>query len=303
MVTSDELQKAMQLLEASANYKILRRLEIEKHPRLSGNPVNGKAKIGLCLDTETTGFKYEEDKIIELGIVVFEYEMESCEITRIIGRYSGFEDPGIPLSPEVIKVTGITDDMLAGQAFDDEAVNAMARQANLVLAHNSKFDRPFIERRFPAFTSLPWACTLSQIDWAAELVTSRTLEYLLYKCGGYFIDAHRACNDAEGLLGLLLEDLPDSGAPVFKTLMETARKTTTRIHAIGSPFDSKDLLKERKYRWSDGANGKPKCWWIDVPSEQESEELAFLSESVYMGDTSSVVLSRINAYSRFSVRE
>ncbi len=302
METSEELQKALQLLEASADYKVLRRLDIEKHRRLTGNPVNGKAKIGLCLDTETTGFKYEEDKIIELGIVVFEYEMESCEITRIIGRYSGFEDPGIPLSLEVIKVTGITDDMLAGQAFDDEAVNALARQANLVLAHNSQFDRPFIERRFPSFASLPWACTLSQIDWAAELVTSRTLEYLLFKCGGYFIDAHRAYNDAEGLLGLLLEDLPDSGAPVFKTLMETARKTTTRIHAIGSPFDSKDLLKERNYRWSDGSKGKAKCWWKDIPTEQESEELVFLGESVYGGDTSSVVLTRINAYSRFSGR-
>ncbi len=303
MSIAETLQEAIQLLQASSNYKVLRKLDVERHPRLTGSPVNGKAKIGLCLDTETTGFKYEEDKIIEVGIVAFEYDVETREITRIIGRYSGFEDPGAPLSPEVIKVTGITDDMLAGRSFDNDEVNTLAAQANCVFAHNAKFDRPFIERRFPAFASLPWACTLSQIDWAAELVTSRTLEYLLFKCGGYFIDAHRAYNDAEGLLGLLLEDLPDSGAPVFKTLMETARKPTTRIHAIGSPFDSKDLLKERKYRWNDGANGKPKCWWLDVPSEQESEELSFLSESVYGGDTSSVVLSRINAYCRFSERE
>ncbi|ANA41738.1 DNA polymerase III subunit epsilon (plasmid) [Geobacter anodireducens] len=303
MNANNELDKALQVLESSGDFKILRRLDIDKDPRLSGSRVPERAKIGLCLDTETTGFRFPDDKIIEVGLVAFEYDMVSCEITRVIDRYSAFEDPETPLTPEVIKVTGITDEMLKGKRFDDDMVNALVKRADLVIAHNAAFDRPFIERRFPAFESLPWACSLSQIDWAGEFITSRPLEYLLFKCGGYFIDAHRALNDAEGLLGLLVEDLPDSGVPVFKTLLAAARQTTSRIQAVGAPFESKDTLKQRNYRWNDGTNGKPKCWWKDLPTEQESEELAFLGEFVYGGNTSSVVISRINAYSRFSGRE
>ena len=92
-----------------------------------------------------------------MGIVAFEYNPVTAEIIRVVGRYSGFEDPGYPLSDEVREITGITDDMVAGQAFDDDQVNALAQQATLVIAHNAAFDRPFVEKRFPVFAELAWA--------------------------------------------------------------------------------------------------------------------------------------------------
>lgn len=144
---------------------------------------------------------------------------------------------------------------------------------------------------------------MSQIDWAAEFITSRTLEYLLYKCGRRFIDAHRALNDSDGLLGLLLENLPNSGKPVFATLLEKARERSSRLHAIGAPYDMKDVLKGRGYRWQDAANGKPKYWWREVPETSEAEELHFLAENVFPGgNTESVTITRIDALSRFSQR-
>jgi DNA polymerase-3 subunit epsilon len=300
MMNTLEAEIAVTALQATGNYRVLRRLDLENDPRLARRR-SVESLIGLCLDTETTGFDYQQDRVIELGLVAFEYNPESGEISRILDRYSGCEDPGRPLSEEVKLVTGISDELLQGQRLDDDRVEALARQASLVIAHNAAFDRKFVEARFPVFAGLPWACTLAQIDWQRELISSRTLEYLLYRYG-YFIDAHRAVNDAEGLLGLLLEKLPRTGTPLFRELLARSRETTARISAVGSPFDSKDRLKARGYRWSDGNNGRSKAWWIEIIGEAVDEEMAFLAGIYPRGDTSAVELVMVNACDRFSVR-
>lgn len=298
-----EAEIAVTALHATGDYLVLRRLDLERETRFTRKPAEG-SRIALCLDTETTGLSHAADTIIEMGIIAFEYNPATAEIIRATGRYAGFEDPGFPLSDEVREITGITDEMVAGHAFDDDLVNALAEQASLVIAHNAAFDRPFVERRFPLFADRSWACSMAQINWQAERITARSLEYLLYKCGGWCINAHRAMDDAEGLLGLLLGNLPVSGAPIFKALLDRANETTSRVYAVGAPFDTKDLLKQRGYRWNDGSTGGCKAWWRDVPQRSEQEELAYLAQEIYPGgNTASVAISSIDAYSRFSVRE
>jgi DNA polymerase-3 subunit epsilon len=298
-----DIEIAIATLLSSGDFVVLRKIDLARDHRFSGKSVPG-FRTGLCLDTETTGLDHTQDRIIELGIVAFEYDPETGAIIRIIGRYSGFEDPGVPLSEEIIQITGITDEMVTGQAFDDGQVEGLAKKASLVIAHNAAFDRKFVEARFPVFTNVPWACTVSQINWQAERISSRTLEYLLYKCGGYCINAHRALDDTEGLLGLLLGRLPVSDTPIFKALLETAAEVSAKICAVGAPFDKKDALKQRGYRWNDGSRGGTKGWWVSVPLAQEADELAYLAEEIYPGgNTASVEISRIDAYTRFSVRD
>ncbi|HZV81816.1 MAG TPA: 3'-5' exonuclease [Geobacteraceae bacterium] len=298
-----EAEIAVTALHSTGEFMVLRRLNLERDNRFTGKPIKG-GSIGLCLDTETTGLDHGRDRIIELGIVAFEYDPQSGDISRIIDRYNGFEDPGEPLSREVKEITGINDEMLAGRKLDDEKVLELAGRAALVIAHNAAFDRKFVEDRFPAFAGIPWGCSVSQIDWQAERISSRSLEYLLYKCGGYCINAHRALDDAEGLLGLLLCRTPVSDRPVFGELLKNAQAVTSRICAVNAPFDRKDLLKQRGYRWNDGGRGGCKGWWVNVPSELEPEELAYLARDIYpSGNTSAVDVERIDPLARFSVRE
>jgi len=298
-----EAEIAITALHATGEFKVIRKLNLERDSRFTKKPVQG-AKVGLCLDTETTGLDHAVDKIIELGIVAFEYNPLTAEIIKVTERYNGFEDPGQPLPTEITEITGISDEMLAGQLFDDERIIALADKATLVIAHNAAFDRKFIERRYPLFIKLPWACSMTQIDWSRERISSRSLEYLLYKCGGYCINAHRAQDDAEGVLGLLLGNLPLNEAPIFKTLLKASGEVTTRITAVGAPYDKKDLLKQRGYRWNDGANNGCKGWWIDVPHYLEQEELNYLAGDIYPGgNIGSVDINRIDAFDRFSVRE
>lgn len=296
-----EAEIAVTALHASGNFQVLRKVNLEQDTRITRRTVPN-SRIGFCLDTETTGLDHSQDKVIELGIVAFEYDPATAAIIRIIGGYSGFEDPGFPLSTETTEITGITDAMVQGQAFDDEQVNRLAEQATLVIAHNAAFDRKFVESRFPAFARVPWACTVNQINWQAERISTRVLEYLLFKFG-WFIHAHRALNDAEGVLGILLENLPVSGTPIFRALLDTYEGVTSKICAVGAPFDKKDVLKQRGYRWNDGAQGC-KAWWISVPGDLENDELAWLASEVYpRGIPDGVEIGRVTAIDRFSVRE
>lgn len=298
-----EAEIAVAALHSTGEFLVLRRLNLATDSRFTLKPVKG-ACIGLCLDTETTGLDYTTDKIIELGIVAFEYDPDTAKIIRITDRYNGFEDPGYPLPREIVDITGITDAMLAGQSFAADRVSALAASASLVIAHNAAFDRKFVEKRFPEFAALPWACSVTQINWTAEKIASRSLEYLLFKCGGWCINAHRALEDAEGVLGLLLGQLPVSGVPIFRALLDRAFETTTKIYAVGTPFETKDALKQRGYRWNDGSRGDCKAWWTTVAADYEQQELAYLAADIYPGgNTNNVVIRRIDARARFSIRE
>jgi len=144
-----EAEIAITALHATGDYLVLRKINLEQDSRFS-HKAGQETRIGLCLDTETTGLSHRDDRIIELGIVAFEYDPDTAQIIRVVGRYNGFEDPGVPLSREVVEITGITDAMLLGQHLDDEQVGRMAEQASLVIAHNAAFDRPFVEARYPA---------------------------------------------------------------------------------------------------------------------------------------------------------
>jgi DNA polymerase-3 subunit epsilon len=60
------------------------------------------------------------------------------------------------------------------------------------------------------------------------------------------------------LLEVLAFELPIIGAPALALLLETARKRTIRVRAEQSPFELKDSLKYRGYKWPDGSDGRPK---------------------------------------------
>jgi DNA polymerase-3 subunit epsilon len=72
-----------------------------------------------------------------------------------------------------------------------------------------------------------------------------------------------------------------------------------RIFAENSPFDMKDHLKVRGYRWSDGSDGRPKCWWIEVGEDGLDDELHYLRAEIYRYPDVDPPIRRLTAFDRF----
>jgi len=286
---------AVKLLDAHPDYKIIRRIT----PRKSFAENNGRAlSRGVVVDTETTGTDSTKDAIIELGMVLFEYDPETGIAYNVLGTLDQLEEPGFPIPPESTAVHGITDLMVAGKKISDSDVEQFLNGVSLVIAHNAKFDRVFLEKRLPIFESMPWACSFAQIDWGGEGVGSAKLDYIAYQFG-LFYDAHRAEVDCFALLEVLQRPLPKSGDLVLKVLLRSLSLKSYTIFALGSPFETKDVLKARSYRW----DGDKKCWHITVTGDELlKDEVSWLKTNVYNSRAAKVEIEVQNCLSRFSNR-
>lgn len=293
-----DLERIAALLEASEDYRVLRRLRARDVFRA---PDGQAIKIGVVLDTETTGLSDTEDRVIELGMVAFEFAPGTGQIYRVLRRFDAFQDPGFPIPPEITVLTGITDAMVAGTAIDPAQVAAFVADAAVIIAHKADFDRRFSERVWPVFETKAWACSLTEVDWLAEGFDGTRLAYLLAGCG-WFHAGHRADEDCLALLEILAAPLPRTGEPGLKRLLDTARRATVRIWATDAPYEVKDALKARGYRWNDGADRRPRAWWRDVPEAAADAEVAFLKTAIYPTADAEPMRQRITAFIRHSLR-
>ena len=69
----------------------------------------------VAFDLETTGLSSLHDTIIEIGAAI----MKGNEV---LSTFQTFVDPHRPLQPKIVDLTGITDQMLAGQPDISEAL-------------------------------------------------------------------------------------------------------------------------------------------------------------------------------------
>lgn len=297
MTSSPEQLEAMaQTLEASGDYRVIRRLR----SRLGEIPPPGvPVRNGLVVDVETTGLDPRRHEIIELAMTPFSYGLDGTVF--VVGEsFQSLRQPSEPISPEITAITGITNAMVEGQVIDLDAVARFVAPASLVIAHNAAFDRRFLERFSDLFSTKPWACSLSQVDWAAEGYEGVKLAYLA-QAAGFFYDRHRAMHDCLATLELLALTLPRSGVTGLSRLLEAARMPTWRIWAENSPYDLKEVLKARGYRWNGDGGPSPRAWYIDVLDGQHETELHFLKTEIYLREVE-LMVRRVDAHDRFSDR-
>lgn len=267
-------------------------------PRDVFGPIGDDIKIGVITDVETTGLDHAADKVIQLGAVRFAYDGQG-RVGAVQRTLDALIDPGRPIPPEITKLTGITDDMVAGKTLDPGAVGEVLDGAAVVIAHNAAFDRKFCEPLDERFRPLCWACSVEQIPWADYSIRSKALDYIAFRYG-LFYDAHRALDDCTALLEILSRPIPGGdGATGLKVLLDNARRPMMRVWAIDSPYGLKDGLKAAGYSWSDGSGGRPKAWFKDVPADEAEDEMARLRREFFARPRA----DRLNVFDRFSERE
>lgn len=294
--TADELERMAATLERSGAYRVLRQLA----PLASRTPPEGlRTRMGLFVDTETTGLDPARDEIIELAVVPFTYGLDG-EIYSLGEPFQQLRQPTKPIPAAITAITGIDDAMVEGRSIDAAEVAAFAAPAALVIAHNAAFDRKFLERYSEVFNTKPWACSMCEIDWAAEGYEGTKLAYLA-AAAGFFYERHRAAHDCLAAVELLARRHSVRGRTGLSQLLDRARTASWRIWAENSPFDLKDVLKARGYRWNGEQSGAPRAWYIDVDDAARAAEEDFLKSEIYRGEID-LLVRRIDAYDRFSDR-
>ena len=284
-------------LRQSQEYRVLRRLA---RRQIYDRPLPKNAKIGLLVDCETTGLNPHSDTIIELGLVRFAYT-PSGVVLGPLAAYQSFQDPGRPIPAPITHMTGITDVMVKDRCIDRRRVGDYIDAADLIIAHNAAFDRRFCERFHPGFIEKPWACSQTQVPWSQEAIEGTKLFYISVQMGFWF-EGHRAEDDCYGLLEILEMPLPVSGRTALSRLLEAARRPTFRVWALGAPYEIKDALRERGYRWNIGEDGRPRAWHREVDAEKVEAERDFL-DGLGFPDLIEPLVMEVDAYLRFSDRQ
>ena len=86
----------------------------------------------ICLDTETTGLNPLEDQIIDLGVIAVERIRDELYIRDEINALIKLKDPLKKLSPDIVNLTHITDEMLDKPG------------KKLIATYNAQFDLSFL---------------------------------------------------------------------------------------------------------------------------------------------------------------
>jgi DNA polymerase-3 subunit epsilon len=282
-------------LEQHADYRVQRRLK----PRLQW-PAATHSDITrvVVLDTETTGLDASKEVIIELALLRVDIDNRTGLPAGEVQVYDGLEDPGRPIPKEVVAITGITDADVQGQHLDTDRVLEMMQGVDVVIAHNAGFDRPFVEARLPEFAKVRWACSFADIDWKAQGRGSAKLESLAQALG-LFYDAHRAEMDCHALLAVLAAPLPQAGTTGLARMLAAALEPSYRLSATNAPFDSKDVLKARGYRW----NADQRVWQIRLPDTNALKaEFAWIKERAYNNRAAVIQLEKMDALTKYSQR-
>lgn len=251
----------------------------------------------VFLDVETTGTDPLEDEIISIALVPFTFSREGIICTAGPALVQ-FEEPTKPITPEITRINGITDEMVKGREFSTDAIQALVFPSAIVVAHHAEFDRQFAEARFPGiFLDQRFGCSMSDVPWKEMGFESTKLEWLAFKKLGMFYDAHRPDTDCYVGIHLLASQIAP-GRTGMACVLDAARKRYARLFAVGSPFSEKEKLKARGYRWNPGDNGQPKAWYIDVSEEAAEAERAWIASEA----RGNLVEHSFDARTRFSAR-
>lgn len=200
-----------------------------------------------ALDLETTGLNVKTDRITEIGCVLWHVESK-----QPVQMYSAFcyDKSYPPLSPEITKLTGITQEYLDKFSTDLQGaipeVLWMIDRSSYVLAHNgTKFDRPLFEnemKRINAHYKQPidWIDSSVDVPYPEDLQI-RKLTYLAAEHGFINPFPHRALFDVMTMLKIISQY-------EFSEVLRYFKSPNVTLHALVS-FENKDLARNAGFRW------------------------------------------------------
>ncbi|KPF92252.1 hypothetical protein IP81_07425 [Novosphingobium sp. AAP83] len=260
--------------------------ELLVRPRSDGS--NGPlCRVGI-VDCEATSTDPERAELFDLALAIVEVDANGVIVSLTAFEHAQ-RDPGKPIPADVVRITRVTDAMVAGKQLDHAHWESLLCSCDYLVAHNAAYDAILLERLLPNISGARWACSMTQIDWTGHGFDGRNLGYLLMQAG-FYNSAHRASADVITLLHLL--SWAEDFVPVMHELLTNADKDSLLIGAYKAPYSSKTVLRDRGYRW----NAIDKIWMKEVDLELAEIERRWLYHEA--GCISPLIMP-VNARQRF----
>ncbi len=188
----------------------------------------------VVFDLETTGLNPSKDKITEIGAV-------KIKEGKVFSKFSAFINPGISIPSFIVKLTGITDEMVMDAPPIEQVLNDFMEfiQGAVLVAHNANFDVGFIKYNAKLMGDKirnPYIDTLELCRKMFPELGKYKLNMVAKHLGIQFENHHRAVDDSMVT------------AKIFLYCMDVLReKGCKNIRDIQDAFDDEINLKANSY--------------------------------------------------------
>ena len=237
-------------------------------------------RVLVAVDLETTGYEAESEEIIEIGAI--RVTVSSDGAVTLGERFLTFANPGRPLTPPILRLTGIRDDELLNAPSSSEAVARFIAFAfrdgrPCFVGHNVGFDVSFLERAgMPADFE-----TLDTAELASILLPSASsyaLQRLAADAAIVPDAAHRALDDAItsalvlGHLARVARDLPAVVLSEIGALSELIGPNTAEFFRDAAATATRDAWSDDRAQRGGFPNERPLAQGSSRSHEGPSEE-------------------------------
>ncbi|MEW6027453.1 MAG: exonuclease domain-containing protein [Planctomycetota bacterium] len=198
----------------------------------------------ISFDFETTGLYPIKDKIVEIGAIRF-----NPEDGKEIDSFKTFVNPGRPIPQEVIKIHGITDEMVRNAPYEKDALLSFLKYIgdDPLIGHNVAFDVGFLMAAVAIYkiktpnNVLLDSCELAKMCFkdVENHKLSTLCTTLDIKNNGY----HRALADSYAVIGLYKKCLERLESKM--TIQEIAHRTTSGLRFADYIFDKIELPDDK----------------------------------------------------------
>ena len=258
--------------------------------------IDEKNYIKVCfVDLETTGLDFAGDEIIEIGIKTIAVNKSDYSDFKAIKAYESYQDTEIEISSEITQLTGISKDMIEGHSIEWRKVEDILGISDIVVAHNASFDRAFLEKNID-FENV-WTCSKNDVNWKERGFFNTKLE-LLSIWHGFYYDSHRAMNDVNATIHLLMHPSYKDFSPL-EELVESSQKTHQLI--INKFPYNESFIKMLKKRGGYRYNPSDRSWRILIKdSDVLDQEVDWLKKNIYNGYFQGEI-KEISLYNKYKV--
>ncbi len=160
----------------------------------------------VVFDLETTGLSSATDRITEIGAV-------KIQNYRVTESFDTFVNPQTAIPGDVVRLTGITDEMVRDAPLEKEALGAFLEfcgDCRVLIAHNASFDMGFLRaamRRCKVKREFSYIDTVVMSRSLYPELKKHKLDVVAAHLGVEQKQHHRADDDARVLAGIFLKML------------------------------------------------------------------------------------------------